>query len=167
MANGKPRPSDLPRKRSIGPLPEGKGYDINGLSGKKSKSSRKPCKRGKVRRRVKGGRMMCVPKKRAAPKRKKAAPKRRAAPRKTARRSSAPRFVSSGYSRKPSWLFNWTSGGFNSVEAPDRATAIERALAMEKRVNARGPNFKKLYVDVRTVRMERPGEYASLLRQFD
>lgn len=56
-------------------------------------AARKPCKRGKVRRRVKGGRMMCVPKKRAAPKRKKAAT-RKASPKKKR------------VMRKKTWLVN-------------------------------------------------------------
>jgi hypothetical protein len=88
-------------------------------------AKRSPCKPGKTRRRTSSGRMMCLPKKRAATKpKKKSVPKRR-----SARKSSGRVFAPPSKACGEDWYFDWVGGGYNSVCAKSRAEALEKARA--------------------------------------
>lgn len=105
-------------------------------------AARKPCKRGKVRRRVKGGRTMCVAKKKAAPKKKRAAPKRRGTRKSRASKASARKFTFGAPSGNRTWYFDWTSGGFNTVQAKSMAEALQKAREKGEAYSSPGRDYR-------------------------
>lgn len=89
---------------------------------------------------------MCLPKKRKAPK-KHAAPKSKSARRVSGRKSAG----------KQLWLFNWVSGGFNTVQASSREEAISKGNRM----------FPGYRVDPKSVGRPTAGELQAIYRAYD
>lgn len=63
---------------------------------------------------------------------------------------------------KKTWLFNWTNGGYNTVQAETR----EEALVLAKKIGEPGVVFRGLTVDESSLHIAAPGEVAKIDKYY-